>query len=100
MIVISASQLNRCLSLDTRVISNGIEKTIIDLQVGDLIDGETGPVTVTEILPITKQPIYEIKLKSGKTIKVSSRHKFPTNEGLLSIDSGLKIGIQLRSRTK
>jgi hypothetical protein len=37
--------------------------------------------------------VYRIKTKSGKEIKVSAKHKFPTLGGrVLSIDSGLSIG--------
>lgn len=41
------------------------------------------------------KPVYIISLENGKEIKVTSNHKFPTLEGDLSIDTGLKVGMSL-----
>ena len=100
MFLITASQLGRCLDLNTIVVRNGVETKIKDLKVGDYIENEAGPVKVTEVLPIIKQPVFEIRLKSGKTIKASARHMFPTDTGLQTLEGGLKIGSKLRSRNK
>jgi len=93
----SASQANRCLSIDTIV--NHDEKgdiKIIDLSVGDNILTADGYKKVTNIYPIEKQPVYRIRLKSGKEIICSSRHEFPLPYGKQkSIMSGLSIGDKL-----
>ena len=96
-LLVTASQLNRCLSLDTKVISNGKEIKIKDVQVGDWLASNEGPVQVYEKLPITKQSVYKIKTKSGKEIICSGNHKLPTNDGLKTINSGLQVGDYLRS---
>lgn len=100
VLFVTASQLNRCLSLDTMVVTNGKAIEIRDVKVGDWLESECGPVQVTEVLPIIKQPVFEIVLKSGKKIRVSANHKFPTKDGLKTINSGLKVGDFLRSRAK
>jgi hypothetical protein len=97
ILMITASQLNRCLALDTKVIANGKEIEIKDVNVGDWVESNEGPVQVHEKLPITKQPVYKIKTKLGKEIVCSAKHKFPTSEGLKTIESGLKVGDYLRS---
>jgi KaiC/GvpD/RAD55 family RecA-like ATPase len=99
IIMQTASQLGRCLTLDTIVVRNGQKVTIDQLKVGDYIENESGPVRVTEVLPVVKQAVFEITTKSGKTIKVSSKHMFPTEGGLKNLESGLKIGDRLRSRS-
>lgn len=99
MVGVTASQLGRCLTLDTLVVRNGKRVTIDQLKPGDYIENEAGPVKVTEVLPVIKQAVFEITTKSGKTIKVSSKHMFPTEDGLKTLESGLKIGDRLRSRS-
>jgi intein/homing endonuclease len=79
-------------------VRNGKRIPIDQLNVGDYIENEAGPVRVTEILPIVKQAVFEITTKSGKTIKVSSKHLFPTEDGLKNLESGLQVGDKLRSR--
>jgi len=100
ILMVTASQLNRCFSLDTTVVSNGQTIKIKDVAAGDWLESESGPVQVTEILPMVKQPIFEITTKSGKKIKVSAKHKFPTPTGLKTLEDGLQIGNFLRSRAK
>jgi replicative DNA helicase len=91
------TQGNRCVSLDTKVDIEGkglIE--IKDVMVGDKILTHIGYKNISHVFPIEKQPVYLIKTKSGKSIKVSSKHKFPTlNKGLVSIGSGLTVGDKL-----
>lgn len=96
--VISATQLNRCLSTDSQVIdANGNSKDIIDLTVGEQILGSKGRyVTVRHIYPKQKQPCYKITTKSGRSVVCSAKHVFPTNGGkFASIETGLKIGNKL-----
>jgi archaellum biogenesis ATPase FlaH len=96
MLCVTASQLNRCLALDTKIISNGKEIEIKDVQVGDWLESDQGPVQVYEKLPITKQPVYRIRTKSGKDILCSGEHKFPVGNNLKTVHNGLKVGDKLR----
>jgi intein/homing endonuclease len=103
VLFITASQLNRCLSLDTLVEINGLPTEIRNVKVGDYLTSNEGPVKIIEVLPVIKQPVFEIITKSGKKIKCSSNHKFPTRSGLKTISTGLKVGDKLqvlRSRDK
>lgn len=95
-VTVTASQLNRCLTLDTLVEINGVQTAIKQVKVGDFLTSNVGPVKVLEVLPIIKQQVFEITTKSGKKIKCSAKHKFPTQTGLLSIETGLKIGEKLQ----
>lgn len=91
------TQGNRCVSLDTIVdIENKGLIQIKDVVIGDNILTHKGYKAISYVFPIEKQPVYRIKTKSGKEIKVSAKHKFPTlNKGLASIDSGLTVGDEL-----
>jgi replicative DNA helicase len=90
--VITATQLHRCLTLDTNVIRDKKEVAIKDIKIGDIIEGNNRKARVTHIYPTTKQKIYKIVTKSGKTIKCSRNHIFPTKTGDKCINSGLNIG--------
>lgn len=91
--IISGAQTNRCLTLDTKVEHK--EKGLInisDLRVGDKILGDKEFVEVRHVFPIEEQTVYEIALKSGKKIKCSRKHIFPTVDGLKSIENLLNVG--------
>lgn len=77
-VVITATQINRCLTLDTIVKheTKGNIK-IKDLVVGDRILSNEGYSRVAKIFPTQKQKILKIKTKSGKEIKCSYNHRFP-----------------------
>ena len=99
MVCLTASQLNRCLTLDTEIITNdNVKKTLGEVVEGDQILGENGYVDVIKVYPIIKQPVFKIKTKSGKIITASAKHMFPTDTGLKSIEQGLKIGQKLYTR--
>ena len=99
MVCLTASQLNRCLTLDTQIIYKDNKKsTIGEVEEGDQILGEKGYVKVTKVYPIIKQPVYKITTKSGKTITASAKHLFSTETGLTSIEQGLNIGQKLYIR--
>jgi len=98
ILFVTASQLNRCLALNTKVIANKKEIEIKNVQVGDWLESNEGPVQVYEKLPITKQPVYKIKTKSGKEIICSAKHNFPTEDGLKSIENGLQPGSVIYQR--
>jgi archaellum biogenesis ATPase FlaH len=92
LICVSASQVNRCLALDTNVIKNGKNVRLDSLVIGDWIESSEGPVRVNEIHKPTTQPVYRITTKSGKVIECSGKHEFPTSGGLKSLETGLKVG--------
>jgi replicative DNA helicase len=93
----TASQLNRCISLESKVIVNGKNIRIADVNEGDWIESNEGPVKVTHKYPITTQSVYRIKTKSGRMIECSANHKIPTEDGLKTINSGLQVGDKLRA---
>lgn len=90
----TAVQGNRCIFLREKVETKN--RGIIEIGTineGDEILTHDGFKRVTKVFPIEKQPVYEIKTKSGKTIKVSAKHEFPVKYGKLkSISNGLKVG--------
>lgn len=98
VLMVTASQLNRCLALDTKVICNGIETEIQYVKVGDQLLSDSGNVNIIDVLPIIKQPVYRIRTKSGKEIVCSDKHLFPTKDGLRNIQNGLKVGDTLFTR--
>jgi len=93
----TATQGNRCVSLDTLVyIENKGLIEIREVELGDKILTHLGYKKISHVFPIEKQPVYKIKTKSGKEIKVSSKHKFPVfGSDLKSIQSGLNVGDKL-----
>jgi hypothetical protein len=99
VLLITASQLNRCLTLDTQILIDGVPTPIANVKVGDKLSSNAGPVTVTEILPIIAQPVYRITTKSGKEIKCSAKHLFPTKDGIRNIENGLSVGEKIYIRS-
>lgn len=96
--VVTATQGNRCLVLDTVLIKENDEHVLIkDIKVGDKILSNNGYVEVKYKTKPKKMKTYKITLKSGKTIICSEKHLFPTNNGELSIETGLKQGHYLKS---
>ena len=95
IVIVSATQLSRCLTLDTKVIHEKYgEIEIKDLKIGDKILSDDGYVSVLYKYPIEKQKVLKIKLKSGKEIKCSAAHRFPTKTGLM-LASDLIVGNKL-----
>jgi replicative DNA helicase len=95
--VYTASQTNRCLSVEAKLhICRRGEDKLIDIgaiELGDHVHTHLGRKRVSYVSPIEKQRTYRITLKSGRTIECTSRHMFPTSEGKLSsIDGGLSLG--------
>lgn len=98
ILFVTASQLNRCLTLDTQVeIESKGTIQIKDIEIGDKIKSHDGYNTVTDVFPITKQDVYEITTKSGKKIRCSGNHIFPSSSGEKTIYEGLKVGDKLHS---
>jgi len=96
----TAVQGNRCILLNSEIQTVRLGKSEIkDVKLGDEILTHNGYKKVTHVFPIEKQPVYKIKLKSGKEITVSKKHLFPTEDGrFLSIQNGLNIGDKLLTK--
>lgn len=92
----TASQTNRCCDFSTIVmVENKGEIKMGDIEKGDFILTHVGYKKVLEVYR-QRQPVYRIKLKNGKEIKVSLNHMFPTADGeLKSIEDGLCVGDEL-----
>jgi len=93
--VVTATQTNRCFSLDTKVETKSGEKIELrDINVGDEIKNNQGFVTVEKKYPTTHQQVYRITTKSGKSVICSEKHIFPTKEHPegVSLETGLKLG--------
>lgn len=93
----TAIQGNRCIWVEEIVtIKDRGNIRIGDVVIGDEILTKEGYKEVTYVFPKEIQKVYEIKTKSGKKIKVSEKHQFPTNAtALVSISSGLSVGEKL-----
>lgn len=102
--IITATQLNRCLDINTLVELESNKKIkICDLKIGDKILGECGYVTVRKVYPTSKKKAYKITTESGKEIICSGEHLFPVLCGdktkkFHSIYDGLSVGDELYSK--
>ena len=99
--IVTSTQSNRCLGLDTIV----TEKTKGDIKISDLVLGDeilshNGYVMVHQIFPTEKKVVYNIVTKTGKSIRCSENHVFPTIGGFLSIKHGLYVGHTLFTTDK
>lgn len=105
ILCVTASQLNRCLTLDTEVMwidpSTPIteyrktKKKLSEIQIGDYILGNNDFVEVVNIYNQGMQKVYKVTLENDKEIKCTSNHRFLTDKGLISIDEGMDVGINL-----
>lgn len=86
-----------CLAPETEVICPDGKKQLKDVEVGDRVLGSDGFVTVSIVHHPKTKKVYKIKTKSGKTITCSADHVFPTEEGRISINSGLQKGHKLKT---
>jgi len=92
----SASQANRCHLVDDQVLTNRGTIRLGDLTINDLVLTHKGLKKVTKIFPTETQPVYKIKLRSGKEINISANHRVPTADGRLkSLETGLSVGDKL-----
>lgn len=92
-LMISASQLGRCLDIKTNVmLKTGGTKSLAELVVGEHILGNAGVVQVLAKTPIQRKKAFKVTLANGKTIICSSEHRFPSSRGTVSISSGLSVG--------
>lgn len=91
--LISASQLNRCFSVYSNVITKNGVIQVKDLKIGDKV--LTTNNTFNTVKNITEKELkkaFKIRTKSGKEIIVSEDHRIPTDKGLMSLRLGLKVG--------
>lgn len=96
--IISASQLNRCISGHSIVNTISGDVCVKDVKIGDKIQGQNGLVNVISKVKTESQKKYRVRTKSGKEIICSGNHIFPTRYGPLTINQGLECGIKLKSK--
>lgn len=90
--IVSATQIGRCLSVETEVYTeSGNAVKIKDVKVGDIIKGKSGNVVIRHVYPTEKKKVYKIKTETGKQIICSKEHVFPTSAGNKSISTGLTV---------
>lgn len=97
---ITASQLNRCFSVFTNVITDKGIKQVKDLKENDKLLTTNGNYNTIKVItePETKRA-FKIRTKSGKEIIVSEDHRIPTENGLMSVRVGLKKGVRISVKT-
>ena len=111
--IFSATQLNRAGFMSTDVgledtseciyvkekiqLRDGTIKEIGDVKVGEQIIANDEYKTVQLVHHKKMKNCFKIKTKLGKEIIVSEDHVFPTNNGRMSLKSGLKIGSKLNT---
>lgn len=102
MIVASASQLNRCLTLDTWVYEQNRGRIrISEVELGNrLLSRNRKYNEVKKIFPVEKQNVYKITTSDGREIKCSKLHVFPTESSFKNIALGLTVGDKLLAITK
>ena len=81
--ILTASQFNRCLDINTEVISRKGKILLKELKTGEEILTHNGWKRVKEISNTEKRKKVIIKTKSGKKIICSDIHVFPTDKGEL-----------------
>lgn len=95
-VVVKNSQANRCHVLTDKVETENGKIEIGKIKEGDEILTHNGYKKITRVFPVEKQPVYKVKLKSGKEITISANHDLPVMYGKLkSVVTGLKVGDKL-----
>lgn len=96
--IISASQLNRCFSINTEVITDKGKKKVKDLKVGEKVLTTNNNYNIIQNITNSElKRAFKIKTKLGKEIIVSEDHRIPTDKGLMTIRHGLTIGSKVRT---
>lgn len=96
--IISASQLNRCFSINTEVITDSGKKKVKDLKVGEKVLTTNNDYNIIQNITNSElKRAFKIKTKLGKEIIVSEDHRIPTDKGLMTIRHGLTIGSKVRT---
>ena len=97
--IVTATQTKQCLTLDTKIETKDRGTiNISELYVGDSILCENGWTKVLCKTIPEKQKIYKITTKSGKIIRCSGKHRFPTSDGLELEARNLKVSDVLLSK--
>lgn len=91
------NEVGECIDINSKLITKKGEIAIKDIEVGELVLGSNGWVTVLIKHHIKKKKVFKIKTKSGKEIICSAEHQFPTSNGRKSISEGLAIGDKLNT---
>lgn len=87
---------SECIFVDEEVIlRDGTRIPIKEIRFGDQIRSNDEYKTVLQVHHIKPKECVKITLKSGKQIRVSKDHVFPTNRGRNSVKTGLKVGDKL-----
>ena len=98
------TNISECILKTEKVqLSSGTEIEIGDLVPGDKIVAQDGTKIVSMVHHPKVKRCYKVSTKSGKTITVSSKHKFPSKDldgriKRLSVESGLVIGHTLSTK--
>ena len=80
-IVWTATQFNRCVDINSNVITKEGVKKIKDVKIGEQVLGSNNEWRVIQNKSkIEKQKVYKIKTKNGKKIIVSGKHLIPVVE--------------------
>jgi replicative DNA helicase len=97
--VVSATQLNRCLSSSSPVnMADGTIKPLSEIKIGDSLasfdfdTNQSQAVEVRHVYPELEQECFEITLEDGRSITCSVNHMFATPRGNISIEHGLTQG--------
>lgn len=95
---IELTDTSECIFIKEKIqLRDGTIKEIGDVKVGDQIISNDGYKTVQLVHHKKMKKCFKIKTKSGKEIIVSEDHVFPTEDGRMSLKSGLKVGLKLNS---
>ena len=49
-------------------------------------DGRIRPNTIVDIQPAGRRMVYRVQLESGESIEVTGNHKFPTSNGVMTVE--------------
>lgn len=92
------TDVSECIYINETIqMKDGSTKSIGDIIPGDQITSNDSFKTVTFVHHKKTKECVRIVLKSGKSIIVSKEHVFPSSNGRLSYNDGLRIGMKLCS---
>ena len=98
---VEMSDTSECISVDEHItLKDGTIKKIGDVELGDQIIANDLYKTVAVVHHKKMTECFKITLKSGKSIIVSAKHMFPSDNGRLSLSTGLRVGSKLHSHGK
>lgn len=85
----------RCIAeYEEVLLADGSYKQIKDMSVGDMVfsnrDGKLAKNRVLDVIDNGIREVYEVRLASGRTVRVTDDHEILTSEGWKSLKTGLK----------